>query len=71
MQATGMVNDHLITCPSHLKCKELAHINIWSLFIKHLTCKLLTLAANNVGMIRKWSTKLAIVIYTGFIIFMS
>jgi DNA-3-methyladenine glycosylase I len=28
MQATGMVNDHLITCPSHLKCKELAQTNI-------------------------------------------
>jgi DNA-3-methyladenine glycosylase I len=28
MQATGMVNDHLITCPSYLKCKKLAQTNI-------------------------------------------
>ena len=28
MQATGMVNDHLTTCPNHLKCKKLAQINI-------------------------------------------
>ena len=24
MQATGMVNDHLVTCPEHDKCKRLA-----------------------------------------------
>jgi DNA-3-methyladenine glycosylase I len=25
MQATGMVNDHLITCPSHERCKKLTN----------------------------------------------
>lgn len=25
MQATGMVNDHLITCPSYIKCKKLTN----------------------------------------------
>ena len=24
MQATGMVNDHLVTCPAHRECLELA-----------------------------------------------
>jgi DNA-3-methyladenine glycosylase I len=27
MQATGMVNDHLTTCPSHIKCKKLTFEN--------------------------------------------
>lgn len=26
MQATGMVNDHLITCPRHAECAALAHL---------------------------------------------
>jgi DNA-3-methyladenine glycosylase I len=28
MQATGMINDHLITCPSHKKCKQLTNTKL-------------------------------------------
>jgi DNA-3-methyladenine glycosylase I len=28
MQATGMVNDHLVTCPSHQRVAELDHASV-------------------------------------------